>query len=71
MKFIQNAINRIFNHWQTSLFGLSYAVIFFLIYKKDISTADAVTLLTAILGFKAIFVNKDPDKTQNKPDANP
>lgn len=71
MKFLQNAINRIFNHWQSTLFGMSYAFVFFLVYQHKISHEGAISLLAAILGFKGIFVNKDPDKTANKPNANP
>lgn len=71
MKFLQNAINRIFNHWQTTLFGLSYAIIFYMMVRDKISHEQAIGMLTTVLAFKAIFVNKDPDKTANKPNANP
>jgi hypothetical protein len=66
MKFLQNLLNRIFQHWQSTLFGLSYAVIFFFLYTKHINVTEAISLMTAILAFKGIFLNKDPDKTQTK-----
>jgi hypothetical protein len=66
MKFLQNAIERIFTHWQSTLFGVSYAIIFFMMYNKTINVKEGVELMTAILAFKAIFLNKDPDKVETK-----
>jgi hypothetical protein len=66
MKFLENLINRVVTHWQSTLFGLSYAVIFYFLYTKHISVTEAISLMTAILAFKGIFLNKDPDKTQTK-----
>lgn len=66
MKFLENLINRIAVHWQSSLFGLSYGVIFLFLYTKHITVTEAISLMTAILAFKGIFINKDPDKTITK-----
>jgi len=66
MKFLQNAIERIFTHWQSTLFGISYGVIFLFLYTKHINVTEAISLMTAILAFKGIFINKDPDKVENK-----
>lgn len=71
MKLIQNAINRIFNHWQSSLFGVSYAVVTWLYFHKDINTQEWIMAMGSLLATKGILVNKDPDKTANKPDAKP
>lgn len=68
MKFFQNLISRIFTHWQSTLFGVSYGVIFFFLYTKHINVTEAISLMTAILAFKGIFMNKDPDKTVTKPE---
>lgn len=68
MKFLENIINRIITHWQSTLFGLSYAVIFYFLYTKHINVTEAISLMTAILAFKGIFMNKDPDKTLTKPE---
>jgi hypothetical protein len=67
MKFIENLVNRIFLHWQSSLIGIGYGVILLGIFTKHITVAEALMLLTAILSFKGIFINKDPDKTLTKP----
>lgn len=66
MKFLQNTINRIVLHWQSTLFGLSYAAIFYMMYAKTITVTEGVELMAAILAFKGIFLNKDPDKVENK-----
>lgn len=66
MKFLENLINRVITHWQSTLFGLSYVAIFVMMYNKIITVTQGLELMTAILGFKAIFLNKDPDKTQTK-----
>ena len=71
MKFIQNAIDRIFNHWQSSLFGISYGVVTWLFFKHEINTQEWMAAMGTLLTVKGIFVNKDPDKTANKPDAKP
>jgi hypothetical protein len=68
MKFLQNLINRVLTHWQSTAFGLSYVAIFVMMYQKIITVTQGVELMTAILGFKAIFLNKDPDKTLTKPE---
>jgi hypothetical protein len=66
MKFLENILNRILTHWQSTLFGLSYIAIFIMLYLKTITVAQALELMAAILGVKGIFLNKDPDKTQTK-----
>lgn len=66
MKFFQNLIERVFTHWQSTLFGLSYAVIFYLMYSKNISVKEGLELMAGILAFKGIFLNKDPDKVETK-----
>jgi hypothetical protein len=68
MKFIENLVNRILVHWQSTLFGLSYAVIFYMMYSKNITTKEGLELMAGILAFKGIFLNKDPDKTLTKPE---
>jgi hypothetical protein len=68
MKFLENIVNRILIHWQSSLFGLSYAVIFYMMYSKNITTKEGLELMAGILAFKGIFLNKDPDKTLTKPE---
>jgi hypothetical protein len=66
--FWENLVNRIVIHWQSSLFGLSYGAIFYMMYQGKITHEQAIGLLTAILAFKSVFVNKDPDKTETKPE---
>lgn len=68
MKLLNNIINRVLVHWQSTLFGLSYAVIFFMMYHKNINVKEGLELMAGILAFKGIFLNKDPDKVVNKPD---
>lgn len=68
MKFLENILNRIITHWQSTLFGLSYVAIFVMMYNKTITVTQGLELLAAILGFKGIFLNKDPDKTVTKPE---
>jgi hypothetical protein len=68
MKFLENLLNRIITHWQSSLFGVSYAVIFYMMYAKTITVTEGVELMAGILAFKGIFLNKDPDKTVTKPE---
>lgn len=71
MKFLQNAIDRIFNHWQSTLFGLGYAVLTYMLWHKDITMAEWAAGMGTLLTVKGVFINKDPDKTANKPSSNP
>lgn len=64
MKLLNNIINRVLVHWQSTLFGLSYAVIFFMMYHKNINVKEGLELMAGILAFKGIFLNKDPDKSR-------
>lgn len=66
MKFLQNLINRIFNHWQSTLIGLIIGVLTFMLYKKDISITDWCLAIGGIVTLKGILISKDPDKTENK-----
>ena len=68
MKVIQNAINRIFTHWISTLFGVSYLVLLYLLFKKDITVTEFCMILPAILGIKGVFFNKDADKVVTKPE---
>jgi hypothetical protein len=68
MKFLENLVNRVLLHWQSTLFGLSYVAIFVMMYNKTITVTQGLELMTGILGFKAIFLNKDPDKVLTKPE---
>jgi hypothetical protein len=68
MKILSNLINRILIHWQSSLFGLSYGVVFLMLYLGKLNHEQAIGLLASILGFKSIFINKDPDKVETKPE---
>lgn len=68
MKFIQNAFDRITKHWQSSLIGVIVGVLTFMLYKRDISVTEWGMAIGSVLTLKGIFINKDPDKTANKPD---
>lgn len=68
MKFLENVLNRIITHWQSSLIGIGYLLILIGVFTKHVTVAEALMLLTAVLGFKGVFMNKDPDKTQTKPE---
>ena len=66
MKFLQNLVNRIFNHWQSSLIGLIVGVLTWMLYHKEMSVIEWGTAIGTVLTLKGILINKDPDKTANK-----
>lgn len=68
MKLIQNLINRMFTHWVSTLFGLGYLVLLYLLAKKEITVMEFCMILPAILGIKGVFFNKDADKVVTKPE---
>lgn len=67
MKFLQNLVNRIFNHWQSTLLGLIIAALTFMLWKKDIDVVQWGLAIGSISALKGVLLNKDPDKIENKP----
>lgn len=66
MKFLQNLINRVFNHWQSTFIGLLIVVFTYMLWHKNINVTEWGIAIGIIVGLKNVFVNKDPDKTQSK-----
>lgn len=71
MKLINNLINRVFNHWQSSLIGVIVGVLTWMLYHRDITVAEWATAIGTVLTLKGILMNKDPDKVVNKPNSDP
>lgn len=68
MKLLTDLYNRVTKHWVSSLFGFSYLVLMFMFYKKEINVTEFGIMLTSLLGFKGIFLNKDDGKVVTKPE---
>ena len=66
MEFIKNAFRRILVHWQSSLFGLAYLALLYLLVRKEISMTEWAAGMGTLLTVKGIFLNKDPDKVPTK-----
>lgn len=67
MKFLENAFNRIVKHWQSSLIGVIIAVLTVILYKKDIDVTQWCLAIGTVITLYKVFLDKDPDKTANKP----
>ena len=66
MKFLRDALNRIFNHWQTTLIAAIIGAITIMFYNKTITTQEWILAIGGVSTLWALF-QKDPDKTQTKP----
>jgi hypothetical protein len=66
MKFFQNLTRRIIVHWQSSLFGVAYLVLLYLLVRKEITMTEWAAGMGTLLTVKGVFLNKDPDKVETK-----
>lgn len=70
-KFIENFKARVVKHWITTVKGITYGVLTWLLYSKHISVAEWTMGVGTILTLNSIFLQKDPDKVQTKPEHKP
>lgn len=66
-KFLSNAWLRISRHWITTVKGLIYGVLLFMYYEGKMTTTEWITATGAILTLNSIFLQKDSDKVETKP----
>jgi hypothetical protein len=67
-KFFENLKLRIVRHWQTTLKGIIYAVLLVMYWQGKIDTTEWITATGAILTLNSIFLQKDADKVETKPE---
>lgn len=68
MNFLTDLFNRITTHWISTLFGIGYLVLLYLLVNKDITVTEFCIILPAILGIKGVLFNKDDNKLVTKPE---
>lgn len=66
-KLLTNLRKRTLQHWQTTLKGIVYGLVTFMYFEGKITTPEWISAVGSILTVNAIFLQKDPDKTANKP----
>lgn len=67
-KFFENVKARIVRHWITTVKGVIYGVLLFMYYEGKLTTSEWITATGAILTLNSIFLQKDSDKVETKPE---
>lgn len=70
-KFFINLHARVFRHWQTTAKGILYGVFTLMFYQGKLTDLQYGVAIGTILTFNAIFIQKDPDKVETKPEHKP
>jgi hypothetical protein len=76
-RFLEIVKSRTLKHWQTSLKGLVYGVLTWMLVQRHITVTEWIAGVGSILSINAIFLQKDSGKVANKvndpdiPDAQP
>lgn len=65
---LRNLWLRITRHWFTTFKGLIYFVLLYMYYDGRIKTSEWIMATGAILTLNSIFMQKDPDKVETKPE---
>lgn len=65
---LRNAWMRISRHWITTLKGLIYLVLLYMYYEGKLNTSEWIMATGAILTLNSIFLQKDHDKMETKPE---
>lgn len=69
---MMNAITKVYNHvtthWVTSAIAITYAILTYMLYQKNITIEQWGIALGSLMTFKN-FISKDPSKTESTPSA--